>query len=202
MSGSLTRGGGESVPGIPGACATRKFTHLARGPYFVIFFVYPLLLIHDFTNTPTGQFKKMYANCAYQLSVMGQKTYNRPRRVSLESIILAIGCTHVICAEEFCTAYKATDEFEKHFCPQTENASILKQTTWHHYVVHCLHHKKCKLISYHSYEHMCILDTAPCPEFEPSDFVSSWVLKRKPDSTCISWVPYSDHVPARNVQDA
>ena len=32
MSGSLTRGGGENVPGIPGACATRSFTHLARGP--------------------------------------------------------------------------------------------------------------------------------------------------------------------------
>ena len=32
MSGSLTRGGGENVPGIPGACATRTFTYLARGP--------------------------------------------------------------------------------------------------------------------------------------------------------------------------
>ena len=32
MSGSLTCGGGENVPGIPGACATRKFTYLARGP--------------------------------------------------------------------------------------------------------------------------------------------------------------------------
>ena len=32
MSGSLTRCGGENVPGIPGACATRTFTHLARGP--------------------------------------------------------------------------------------------------------------------------------------------------------------------------
>ena len=29
MSGSLTR---ENVPGIPGACGTRKFTYLARGP--------------------------------------------------------------------------------------------------------------------------------------------------------------------------
>ena len=26
MSGSLTHGGGENVPGIPGACATRNFT--------------------------------------------------------------------------------------------------------------------------------------------------------------------------------
>ena len=32
MSGSLTHGGGENVPGIPGACATRNFTYLARGP--------------------------------------------------------------------------------------------------------------------------------------------------------------------------
>ena len=32
MSGSLTHGGGENVLGIPGACATRNFTYLARGP--------------------------------------------------------------------------------------------------------------------------------------------------------------------------
>ena len=32
MSGSLTHGGGENVPGIPGACATRNFTYLVRGP--------------------------------------------------------------------------------------------------------------------------------------------------------------------------
>ena len=32
MSGSLTRGGGENVPGIPGACATRNSTYLVRGP--------------------------------------------------------------------------------------------------------------------------------------------------------------------------
>ena len=33
MSGSLTRGGGENVPGIPGACATSNFAYLARGPW-------------------------------------------------------------------------------------------------------------------------------------------------------------------------
>ena len=32
MSGSLTHGGGENVPSIPGACATRNFTYLTRGP--------------------------------------------------------------------------------------------------------------------------------------------------------------------------
>ena len=30
MSGSLSRGGGENVPGIPGACATHNFMYLAR----------------------------------------------------------------------------------------------------------------------------------------------------------------------------
>ena len=33
MPGSLIRRGGEYVPGIPGACVTRKFTYLARGPW-------------------------------------------------------------------------------------------------------------------------------------------------------------------------
>ena len=31
MSGSLTRGGGENVPGIPSAWATRNFTYMIRG---------------------------------------------------------------------------------------------------------------------------------------------------------------------------
>ena len=33
ISGSLTRVGGENVTGIPGACANRNFTYLARGPW-------------------------------------------------------------------------------------------------------------------------------------------------------------------------
>ena len=32
MSGTLTRSGGENVPGIPGACATHNITYLVRGP--------------------------------------------------------------------------------------------------------------------------------------------------------------------------
>ena len=33
MSGSRTRGGGKNVAGIPGACATRNFSSLAKGPW-------------------------------------------------------------------------------------------------------------------------------------------------------------------------
>ena len=32
MSGLLTHGGGKNVPRIPGACTTRNFTYLVRGP--------------------------------------------------------------------------------------------------------------------------------------------------------------------------
>ena len=38
MSGSLTRGGGENVPGIPGACTTRNFTYLTRGPWGLVWY--------------------------------------------------------------------------------------------------------------------------------------------------------------------
>ena len=42
MPGSLTCGGGENVPGIPGACATYDLTYLARGPCKNV-----LLISHD-----------------------------------------------------------------------------------------------------------------------------------------------------------
>ena len=57
MSGSLTRGGGENVTGIPGACATRYFTYLARGPwepYWVMFisvFIFLLFAIIHWVTT-------------------------------------------------------------------------------------------------------------------------------------------------------
>ena len=37
MSGSLTRGGEENVPGIPGACTTRNFSYLVRGPWVLMY---------------------------------------------------------------------------------------------------------------------------------------------------------------------
>ena len=39
MPGSLTRAGGENVPGIPGAIATHNFTYLARGPWLLMLFM-------------------------------------------------------------------------------------------------------------------------------------------------------------------
>ena len=54
MSGSLTRGGGENVPGSPGACPTRDFTYLSRGPckIHLHFFLTDQLrgVFHDFVE--------------------------------------------------------------------------------------------------------------------------------------------------------
>ena len=49
MSGSLTPGG-ENVPGIPGACATRNFTYLARGPCSVYKFVTAVIIFQEPTE--------------------------------------------------------------------------------------------------------------------------------------------------------
>ena len=38
MSGSLTRSGGENVPGFPGACETRNLMYLVKGPLLCYYF--------------------------------------------------------------------------------------------------------------------------------------------------------------------
>ena len=45
MSGSLTRGSGENVPGILGACTTRNFTYLTRDPLVIMSLVYIAFVI-------------------------------------------------------------------------------------------------------------------------------------------------------------
>ena len=52
MSGSITSGGGENVPGTPGACATRDFAYLVRGPWWrygmeTLFILQPLCVVNQ-----------------------------------------------------------------------------------------------------------------------------------------------------------
>ena len=49
MSGSLTRGDGENVLGIPSACATRNFTNLVRGPWAKIQMLWRIYELADQT---------------------------------------------------------------------------------------------------------------------------------------------------------
>ena len=51
ISGSLARGGGENIPGIPGACATLNFIYLARGHGWV---TTSQLCMEIFTTACTG----------------------------------------------------------------------------------------------------------------------------------------------------
>ena len=50
---SYEAGGGENVSGIPGACATRNFTYLARGPWQAIYKQYTTQ--HFRMNVPHGK---------------------------------------------------------------------------------------------------------------------------------------------------
>ena len=62
MSGSLTRSGGENVHGIPGACATRNFRHLARGSCWVWLLTHALIstAIECFLYRDRYQFRRYW----------------------------------------------------------------------------------------------------------------------------------------------
>ena len=67
MSGSLTRGGEEHVPGIPGACATRNFAHLTRGPYSRKTRYITLLLIH-WLIASGGHQQQYHSHCEMRMA--------------------------------------------------------------------------------------------------------------------------------------
>ena len=50
MSGSLTCVGRENVPSIPGACATRNFTYLVRGPLHALCRLENAVAVDDITK--------------------------------------------------------------------------------------------------------------------------------------------------------
>ena len=86
MSGSLVRGGGENVPGIPGACAIHNFTYLARGPLVNWAHQYPILqsFIADYIinhiNHHAGQiwtFVVMWSMKTYMYTIVNSWKYKR-----------------------------------------------------------------------------------------------------------------------------
>ena len=54
MPGSLIHGGGENVPGIPGACTTHNFTYLARGPYKMTHVLHSIHLRYGYHPAAVG----------------------------------------------------------------------------------------------------------------------------------------------------
>ena len=59
MLGSVTSGDGENVPGIPGACATRNFTYLARGlcEYYFIYVTWVTITNGSWTRARDPAYK-------------------------------------------------------------------------------------------------------------------------------------------------
>ena len=49
---SLTRGGGENVPSIAGACATRNFAYLSRDPYNTVWYAAQQWKRHEQQSIP------------------------------------------------------------------------------------------------------------------------------------------------------
>ena len=77
LSGSLTRGGGENVPGIPCAYATRNFTYLARGicyttwmPYIWLYKERLFCKITHFFLLCTKQLQDVYKRTREYLSAL------------------------------------------------------------------------------------------------------------------------------------
>ena len=64
---------GKNVPGIPGACATRKFRYLVRGPWFLMFYYWynlqlPLMAAHailEFCSLYRGPQSKRLLHTSY-----------------------------------------------------------------------------------------------------------------------------------------
>ena len=66
MTGSPTRSGGENVTGIPGECATRNLTYLARGPWLLCDATWgPWLCINISWHCFTGRLNIMYISYLY-----------------------------------------------------------------------------------------------------------------------------------------
>ena len=64
MSGSLTCGGRGNVPGIPGACTTRNFTYLARGPWDVLYVFTSFIPVRSSMNCTLSSYMSSIA-CVY-----------------------------------------------------------------------------------------------------------------------------------------
>ena len=111
MSRSLTRGGGENVPGIPGACATHDFAYLVIGPW--------ALLTNQQYIRSTWEIKhhgSFLNNTWYYIWSKGQLNVNvfiwiLPRKdthwkkITFLLILTGINCMYEICNLDWCFTF-------------------------------------------------------------------------------------------------
>ena len=92
ISWSLTRVGGENVPGIPGACATRNFTYLARGPGHIHNGVDKIVTVMTINITISTAKAEKYIWCYHLLQIhsgwCGPQARSRDTFVNKETFLL------------------------------------------------------------------------------------------------------------------
>ena len=92
MSGSLPRGDGENIPGIPSACATRIFTYLVRGRWLVAGFAplhsEPVLNFVSYAH----KFYKSADHDFFQRNAFEHKLFARNRQLSRCNIVHSLIC--------------------------------------------------------------------------------------------------------------
>ena len=91
MSGPLTRGGGENVPGIPGACTTRKSAYLVRGTWLQ-HFVYSIYYCWE-GNIPVSNIRTKNSNHTFHLETpLTVKNYLWSGHWQVIICIISVGC--------------------------------------------------------------------------------------------------------------
>ena len=83
LADSFEVGGGENGPGIPGACATRNFTYLVRGPWYIIHSV-PIRssnghVTHILKGYSTSNHTTVSAREKYPCGIRWSESYESPR---------------------------------------------------------------------------------------------------------------------------
>ena len=125
MSGSLTRGGWENVPGIPGACATINFTYLIRDPWQI-----NPLHISGPGKVNMGGFSSQQSNCRWfetLIVTFSTKVANRQQMPYLENTIPTGGCT----------------VFQLHFIYSMKFGGSSREPMWSSHIVRYESYKLC-----------------------------------------------------------
>ena len=129
------------------------------------------MFIDEITNT------RYRIKGALLLSIRTQTNFERSRSkmnilckrlqfMYLTYLILAICCTCALCADDVCQVFQPRLN-EKFFCPQIPSTLVFDNITKPECVTYCMY-KKCAVISYNSFEQICLLDKTPCHLLQPN----------------------------------
>ena len=116
MSWSLTRGGAENVPGIPGAWATRNCTHLVRSPLMRFHYkklIFHLVCVNNKSLPFQLWFDREWWTTIYCVITSLLKTHMHGARVYWHFLIIVCFMQYAIHLE---LLRNETHKIEEHFC--------------------------------------------------------------------------------------